>query len=162
MPLRQRKRLRLPGLAEVVGVVLTLVTVALGVFWMVSTATTEWDFTPGAVIRARVDHTHYNAEGTRLRVECDYEYVVGQVAHRGSWTGFWPEMGSPDSLLPDELGALQPGYPVTVFYTVSNPANSQLHGPGGYLYIVNAGLFAFACVATGFYFFRVYPALRLR
>jgi len=161
MSLHQRRRLRLPGLAEVVALVLTVLTVVPAVLWFRSAQVGEWEITNGVVVSARVHHTHYNAEGTRLKVDCEYEYVVGQASYRGSWSGFWPDARSPNALARDDLSVLRTGYPISVYYREDNPRQSDPHMPGGGRPVVYAWLFAIACGITGYYFFRVYPRIRL-
>jgi hypothetical protein len=160
VPLHQRKRLRLPGLAEVVAVVLAFLTVIPAVVWLRAAAAGTWDITHGTVLAARVHHTHYNAEDTRLKVDCEYEYVVGQAIYRGSWSGFWPDAYGPNALARDELHILRTGFPLMVYYREDNPRVSSPHAPGGGGPVLFAWLFATACVITGYYIFRVYPALR--
>ena len=161
MPLRQHKRLRLPGLAEVVAVLLTAATIVPAALWLRSAAGGAWDITPATVLSVRVHHVHYNAEDTRLKVDCEYEYVVGQTNYRGSWSGFWPEATGPNALRRDELHLLRTGFPLTVYFREDDPRVSSPHAPGGGQPVAYAWLFATACVVTGYYCFRIYPSIRL-
>jgi len=159
--LHQKRRLRLPGLAEVSALILTVATIVTAALWFRSAAMDAWDITSGAVVGARVHHTHYNAEGTRLKVDCEYEYVVGQQSYRGYWAGFWPDAGSPNALLREELDVLQPGYALSVYYNTDDPRASDPHMPGSGRSVRYAWVFALTCVITGYYCFRVYPRIRL-
>lgn len=160
MPLHQKKRRRLPGMAEVIALLLTGGTVVPAALWWGSATTSSWDSAPGAITRAAVKQTHYNAEDTRKRVDCEYEFVVEQITYKGTWSGFWPEAHSPNALLRDELGVLQPGYSITVYYDAKDPRESDPHTPGSGRQIRYAWLFALSCLATGYYCFRIYPSLR--
>jgi hypothetical protein len=154
---------RKTGLPEFLLVCAIVMAVAPLTFVWISLNQPEWPAAGGWVLSGEIVTTHYNAPDYKEKVTVNYEYLVGGANYRGEFVGLWPDVGSPNALLPDELERItRKGHPLTVFYDPTDPARSRLHSRGhdNQLSLI---LIAGCCVVlAGAYAFVAYPALRRR
>lgn len=163
MGFRRRKTRERPGLPEFVAVCLLALALVSVLAWRQGDAGGGWPEAPGHVMSATIRPTHYNAPDYRPKVSVTYEYTVNGVAHRGYWEGYWPEMNSPNALLPEERRLLEEsGFPLVVMYDPDEPARSRLHDPPGERRILLGVASVVAFLAAAVYFVRIYPAWKFR
>lgn len=161
MSLHRKKSFLRPGLPELSGAALLVGTLFCCVLWLVSAARPEWIETGGTVLYCEIRPTHYNAQDYRPKVDVTYEYLVGSVRFEGRWDGFWPELDSPNALLPEQLDLLkEEGHPLVILYNPDDPTESSPHYPFPNDRMIYASLIAAGVLATGLYFIFVYPAWR--
>ncbi len=63
-------------------------------------------------------------------MELTYAYSAYGQAFTGNWKGFWPQVHSPNALPHSELGRLQTGESLKVYYDPVRPSESILHHTG--------------------------------
>lgn len=141
---------------------LITITAASGLCYVVGLGdTAEWSETSGSITDGRYSSVHYNAPANETKVEVVYEYKVDGIDYTSRWAGFWPAVGSPNALNPDQIPSLlEGGHAIRVQYDPLNPSRSDLHPQSGFLPIFLAGLFLVGLVGTFVYGMVVYPKLR--
>lgn len=128
MALGRRKRFQRPGLPEAVGVALLGLAVTCAALWWRGRDRIEWRRTAGEVVRCEFRRVHYNAPDSPYRVEIAYAYSLNGVRYTGEWSGYWPQIESPNALPEHRVRELEEeGYPLVVFYDPSDASRSRLH-----------------------------------
>lgn len=162
MTLRKRRHRRKPGVAEVLFILALFAAVTPISFWWMRLNRPIWNNAPGSIVSGTVLSTHYNAERYDPKVRAQYQYLVGTVTFRGTFEGFWPDVGSPNALPPERLQEITaPGHPLVVAYDPENPRRSVLHpiveeSQLKYFLLTVAGL-----MLAGGYCLVIYPAWRV-
>ena len=161
MGLRQRRQFSLFGLPEMAALALIVATIVPVTLWSRDIMSPQYRSTQGHVVECDIHATHYNASEAEVKVTITYRYTVEGIEHINTWTGLWPETGSPNALPPDELERLQTkNYPLVVFYDPANPALSELHIRDGGFQRIYGGLSVVLCGLAVLYCAVGYPAWR--
>jgi hypothetical protein len=131
MALHRHKVRSRPGAAEWVTTAVAVFTVATMVAGPMALPSTSWRDTPGSLAEVYLYQNASTPDGRPLRVRASYHYEVDGKPHTGAWDGDWPAAHSINALPPADIDRLrEPGYPVHVFYDISDPDRSTLHIPG--------------------------------
>lgn len=130
MALHRRRKLKAPGLPELVGALLVCLAIAPAVLWRYEYLHPSYEEAAGIIVDCTRKLTHYNATAVQAKLTVEYEYAVGGTSFIGTWSGFWPQSVEPGSVPLGELsGEEARGLPVKVFYNSRNPSNSVLLYP---------------------------------
>jgi len=161
MGLRQRRQFSVFGLPEMAALVLIGAAIVPVTLWSRDIMSPQYRSTQGHVMECNIHATHYNASDAAVKVTITYCYTVEGIEHINTWTGLWPETGSPNALPPDELARLETQeYPLTVFYDPSNPERGELHIRDRGFRRIYGGLSAVLCGLAVAYCGIVYPKWR--
>lgn len=163
MALHPKKRLKKPELPEFLVLVLVGLAIIPATYWWRANLLPKYKEAEGYVLDCDIKLTHYNAPDVRKKVDITYEYNVGPGRYVGSWSGYWPQIQSPNALAPDKIDTLRDkGRRITVLYDPGNPAHSLLHYPDQGLARIT-GIAAIAALGAAIlYCCAIYPAWRGR
>ena len=163
MALHQNRQFQKVGLPEFLLLVLLGGAALCVTLWWQERAEPRYAEAEGRVVEANLSWVHYNATDTRQKVSLTYEYALGPKTYRHSWTGFWPEFGSPNALPGDQLEPLcTQGRPLVVLYDPANPDESHLHPPEETGTVLYGGMALSSCAIAMAYCALFYPAWRFR
>lgn len=155
MPFHRRRAL---GPPEILGLLLVVALVVPAWLWWRDVLTAQWAITSGSVLACDIRATHYNAQDYRPVVTMRYRYVVHGEDYQAEWRGLWPEAGSPNALMRDQLEQLRmPGRPLVIYYNPSNPLQSSPHEHGAGRELTYASATVVALCVVVWYFVWVFP-----
>jgi len=156
--MHHHKTRRKPGLPDLVGLALLGLVCIPAILWWRAGIQPDWVRTGGRILECNLVRTHYNAEDSPTKVSVQYEYTTLSGTYAGSWSGFWPNVHSPNQLAYDRVEELQrPGFPLVVLYDPANPSQSRLHNVNDTQGIFYGLIFALVLAGAFFYFVRIYP-----
>jgi hypothetical protein len=157
MALRQKRQFRAFDLPEFVAAVLIAAAIVPTTFWLQGLSGAAYRCVDGVVVACDIQPTSDSGK----KITLTYRYAVGTETYTQTWTGLWPETGSPNALPPGKLDVLrQKDYPLTVYYDSDNPADGHLHIEDRGFERIYGGLSLGMCGVAVLYCAVAYPAWR--